>query len=66
MNRANRRRRTREAPASIRAFAATYRCPDCLSEMTCPVQDRFGIWRIEVRHDDTCPTWRAIQQEVER
>ncbi len=65
MNRAQRRLHARHAPASIRAFAAAYRCPDCLSETTRPVQDR-GIWRIEVRHDDTCPTWRAMQRRGAR
>lgn len=54
MNRA-RRRATGRAPASVRWVADNYRCPDCLSDTTSPVADQFGIWHIEVQHDDTCP-----------
>jgi hypothetical protein len=61
MNRAQRRRMTQEAPRSIRAFAASYRCPDCLSETTQPVVDEFGMWHIEVRHDETCPMYRRLK-----
>ncbi len=59
MNRAQRRsRRNHQAPPKVQAFAAAYRCPDCLSETPQPVQDWLGIWHIEVRHDDTCPAYR--------
>jgi hypothetical protein len=55
MNRAERRWRNRKAPRSVRWLANNYRCPDCLSETTSPVQDRIGVWHINVQHDDTCP-----------
>jgi hypothetical protein len=61
MNRAERRRNNRSAPRSIRAFAAAYRCPDCLSNTTQPVADEFGVWHIDVQHDDTCPSYRRLK-----
>jgi hypothetical protein len=60
MNRAQRRRAHRQAPPEFRAFAANYRCPDCLNDTTQPVADDLGIWHIEVHHDDTCPTYRRL------
>jgi hypothetical protein len=59
MNRAERRRNNRNAPRALRAFAAAYRCPDCLSETTEPYHggDR---WHINVHHDDTCPMYRRL------
>lgn len=63
MNRAERRRVGRQAPAVFRAFAAAYRCPDCLSDTAQPVPDAFGVWHIDVHHDDTCPTYRRLKAE---
>jgi hypothetical protein len=60
MNRRERRAMTRQAPASIRAYAAAYKCPDCLSETTQPVADAFGAWHIDVQHDATCPMYRRL------
>jgi hypothetical protein len=60
MNRAERRRLTREAPRPIRAFAAAYRCPDCISETTQPYHGG-DHWHIDVHHDDTCPTYRRLK-----
>lgn len=60
MNRKQRRAARKQTPANIRAFADAYRCPDCLSETAEPVTDEFGIWHLEVRHDDTCPTLNAF------
>jgi hypothetical protein len=61
MNRAERRRNNHNAPRAIRAFAAAYRCPDCLSETTQPVVDEFGVWHIDVQHDDTCPMYHRLK-----
>jgi hypothetical protein len=63
MNRAERRRMTQKAPASVRAFVAAYRCPDCLSDTTQPVADELGVWHIDVRHDDTCPMYQRLKVE---
>lgn len=60
MNRAQRRRLKRQAPGSVLAFAAAYRCLDCLSDNGQPWCDRFGVWHIDVRHDDTCPAYRRL------
>lgn len=59
MNRRERRRAHRAAPAAFRAIASTYRCPDCDSVTTEPYPDHArGIWRITVSHDETCPWYR--------
>lgn len=60
MNRADRRRNNRQAPPELRAYAAAYRCPDCLSETAQPVADEFGVWHINVHHDETCPLYRRL------
>lgn len=52
---------TQKAPLSIRAFAAAYRCPDCLSETAQPVADQLGIWHVYVHHDDTCPMYQRLK-----
>jgi hypothetical protein len=56
MNRAARRR----LPPDVRAAAEAYQCPDCdnTTRVWC---DQFGMWRLDVLHDDTCPWLR--QQE---
>ena len=47
------------APLAFRRIAAAYRCPDCDSETGEPQpDDLLGIWRMEVRHDETCPWYR--------
>ncbi|MCV7222960.1 hypothetical protein [Mycolicibacterium elephantis] len=51
----NRRERRQHVPANVRALAAAKRCPDCLSTVD-PIQMRPGLWIVEVRHDQTCPT----------
>lgn len=63
MNRKERRAARKRAPANVRAFADTYRCPDCASESAAPYMDAHGIWRLEVRHDGTCPTYRRLLAE---
>lgn len=64
MNRRERRaaaRRRPPAPLGLPLAAAVrYRCPDCLSENGTPTTGSAGVWRVEIRHDDTCPTYRAL------
>jgi hypothetical protein len=53
------REQDRRAPAVMRALIAAYRCPDCDSESGEPYPDHErGIWRAEIRHDETCPWYR--------
>lgn len=40
--------------------ALDHHCPDCDSEVHYWTDD-LGMDRVDVRHDDTCPTWRAMQ-----
>lgn len=42
-----------------RALRAAARCPDCRSEVRSAGTGAGGIELFEVRHDDTCPWWRA-------
>jgi hypothetical protein len=42
-----------------REYAADYRCPDCLSEQEL-VEHSPGVMVLEVRHDETCPSYRAM------
>jgi hypothetical protein len=60
VNRAQRRCAQRQAPASVRWVAENYRCPDCLSENSHLAQDKYGIWHVNVHHDNTCPTYRRL------
>jgi hypothetical protein len=64
MNRAQRRAASRrEAKQAVgRQIAsafADYRCPDCSSEQSL-VEHAPGVMLLEVRHDATCPTYRAM------
>jgi hypothetical protein len=36
-----------------------YRCPDCDSDIRLR-QDEHGVWRLDILHDDTCPTYRRL------
>jgi hypothetical protein len=66
MNRAQRRATARrEAKQAVgrqmaREYAADYRCPDCLSEQSL-VEHSPGVMVLEVRHDQTCPSYRAME-----
>ena len=62
MNRSERRRNNHRAPRVLRAFAAAYRCPDCLSETAEPYHGG-DHWHINVHHDETCPTYRRLRAE---
>lgn len=35
-------------------------CDDCAAEQGL-AEVQPGIWSLNVRHDETCPTWRRIQ-----
>lgn len=39
---------------------ALLRCPDCNAELVVTTSP-LGILRAEVRHDDTCPTYRQMR-----
>lgn len=39
-------------------------CPDCDADTELRADpDHPGIWHLQVQHDETCPTWQAIQRE---
>lgn len=60
MNRQQRRAARRAGvPAATVAYAETYRCPDCASSSELHVLD--GVPVLDVRHDDTCPTYRKAR-----
>lgn len=40
--------------------ALDFHCPDCNSEIH-RYTDALGIQRVQIHHDDTCPTWQAMQ-----
>jgi hypothetical protein len=69
VNRRDRRRKRRPCPPhrrpseTVRAVAALYRCPDCMSTVDEPVlaDGTSRVWRLNVRHDDTCPTYRRLK-----
>lgn len=44
---------------SVPFLEALLRCPDCNAEVTVSPSP-LGILRAEVRHDATCPTFRAM------
>ena len=37
-------------------------CPDCNSDIGELVQEAPGVYSITVRHDSTCPRYRAMTQ----
>lgn len=65
MNHSERRRaaardRTRPMNPLFEAFARTYVCPDCCADVELVIQD--GVHILAVRHDDTCPAYRAMEE----
>ena len=54
----------RKIPPLFRAIAATvdYRCPDCDNDIRLH-QDEYGVWRLDIMHDDACPTYRRLRAE---
>jgi len=62
VNRRQRRgaRRVEATPgARVRAFANSYRCPDCLAE-TELINPSTNVFVLEVRHDLSCPSYAAM------
>ncbi len=53
-------RRAGRSKALAESYAADYRCPDCASE-TELLELASGVFRLEVRHDDTCPFLAMIK-----
>ena len=45
------------AQDAARLVAGMYRCPDCNAAKT--VTETEGVVVLEVRHDETCPFYRA-------
>jgi hypothetical protein len=43
----------------IASAFADYHCPDCLSEQSL-VEHGPGVLLLGVRHDETCPSYRAM------
>ena len=61
MNRAQRRQAARTPGGqAVRDYADTYCCPDCLSDTGEVEQLTNGVYYVEIRHDDSCPTLRGI------
>lgn len=64
MNRSQRRaasRRPWTGDHLARRFAAGYRCPDCDADIEL-VEHAPHVFVVNVRHDDTCPTWRGMSR----
>jgi hypothetical protein len=40
-----------------------YRCPDSDNDIRLH-QDVYGVWRLDVLHDDTCPWYRAHERRA--
>ncbi len=57
---AEREQRRRAVCEGVRAHAEQHgACPDCDAHLSIR-DDGSGVLLGEVRHDDTCPTWRAM------
>jgi hypothetical protein len=48
-------RRRLRPPATVAVTARAYRCGHCNSTTGKPRQDRNGVWRLDIHHDNTCP-----------
>lgn len=48
-----------ELPAEIVAYANAYRCPDCIADKALIYDGEF--WHLDIRHEDTCPTYRQLR-----
>lgn len=48
-------------PSNPGAALASCRCPDCNSELDLAVVSP-GVLRVVIRHDATCPTFRALTE----
>jgi len=64
VNRAQRRAAARTAGGrAALAYADQYECPDCTSD-TALRRDDSGVFHLDVRHDDTCPTYRGVRSDL--
>ena len=60
VNREQRRAARRAGvPQEAIAYAESYSCPDCLADTELVID---GLPVLNVRHDDTCPTYRRASQ----
>ena len=48
-------------PSELRAYAESYRCPDCNPDIRL-IQFVDGGWRMDVLHDDTCPLLAKMER----
>jgi hypothetical protein len=57
--------RIQNPPETVRSVAGVHRCPDCISTVDEPVlaDGTSRVWLLNVRHADTCPTYRRLQAE---
>ncbi len=63
MNRRQRRAADRTAGGrAALSYADQYICPDCASDTELS-RDDDGVFHLEVRHDETCPTYRSMQRD---
>lgn len=67
MNREQRRRAARRSPITAedikRVVGTTDGCPDCDADVTLR-QAATGVWQLQVAHDGTCPTYRAMTRST--
>jgi transposase InsO family protein len=50
--------------ACIEETREHYRCPDCDSIVTVAVAEGAHAMYVDLRHDSTCPTWRAKSRKA--
>lgn len=48
----------------IEATRESARCFDCASVVTIAIAEGDAVMRAFIEHDDTCPTWQAMQTEA--
>jgi hypothetical protein len=51
-------------PKAIKEFARRYVCSHCRSLVDGITRDPSGIYRLMVRHDDSCPVLRGTLSDV--
>lgn len=57
----------KKPPEAFRALAAAYKCAECDSEASEPIAvEGEGIWRLEVRHDESCRWYRRKSEKRNR
>lgn len=53
-----------DTPESVRSLAAAYRCGHCNSDPAVIAEDKFGMWRIAIPHDDGCPVLSGAVSDI--